>query len=281
MWYRPLEDGWTGKSQLSRTQVPNKQHVFQLSRTQKVLTVPVQLSRPEPSALNLHFHENEIKFQISLTAQENKRTLLPSSYSEWWVGTLGGSESKTFSKLKHPRFHGLTTEMLLVFRWRNPGVALEWPLCSKCDFTPKGAAAAFKQNPVALLLWNAVKLHTNIHIRENKLVKLLSPGVFSVSHSGTHTQYRHKPSLKALFVVSAGFPLCMPPWRRLYVVIGNIWGADFFFFLNVAKSIQWHEGDCHPGKPIIWISLKPINIRKWILCGLQNSFTNISCPNYM
>lgn len=192
---------------------------------------------------------------------------------EYW----GESESKTCSELKQPRFHGLTTEMLLVFKWRNPGVALEWPLCTKCDFTPKGASGLQTESCCPFTLRNSETAHKHSHKRK-QTGETFVPRVFSVSHSRTHTEHWHKPSLKTLFVVSADFPLCMPPCRRLYVVIGNIWGADF---CTVTEPIQWHQGDCHLGKPIIWISLKPINIRKRILCGLQNSFTNISCPNDM
>lgn len=75
-------------------------------------------------------------------------------------------------------------------------------------------------------LRRSVKQHTNIQMRENKLEKLLSPECLSVSHSKTHEQRWHKTSLKAPFVVSTDFPLRVPPCRRLYVVIGNIWGAD-------------------------------------------------------
>lgn len=31
---------------------------------------------------------------------------------------------------------------------------------------------------------------------------------------------------------------------------------------------NWQEGGCYADEPVIWICLKPINIRKWILSGL-------------
>ena len=136
----------------------------------------------------------KMKFQISLTAQENKLILLPSVHSEWWVGILRRSESKTCSERKQPRFHGLTTEMLLVFRRRHPDVALEWPLCSNFNFTPRGRVALQTQFHCPFTLRNTIKQHTNIHIKENKLGKLLSPTYFSVTVR--HEQRWHKTSLK-------------------------------------------------------------------------------------
>ncbi len=73
-------------------------------------------------------------------------------------------------------------------------------------------------------LRRAVKQHTNIQIKENKL-NFCHQSIFRVSHS--KTQRWHKTSLKTQFVVLTDFPLCMPSCRRLYVVIGNIWGTDY------------------------------------------------------
>lgn len=91
------------------------------------------------------------------------------------------SESKMCSEVKQPRLHDLTTEILLVFRLSNPDVALERPLCSKFDFRPKGSAALQTSFCCPFTLRNAVKQHTNIQIKENKLEKLLSPEDFSVT----------------------------------------------------------------------------------------------------
>lgn len=149
------------------------------------------------------FHENEIKFQNSLIAQENTHARFPLCVMNWNIRTKR-RQTDTVNQ-NNLDFMGLPKNGCLF----SDEAILVWPL----RLYTRGNSNPTNRTPMPFHFEKCRKKQPK-HSDTGK--QTLFPEYFSGWDSQTQIKQKHKSSLKPSFVILGDFPLCMPPCAKLY-----------------------------------------------------------------
>lgn len=202
------------------------------------------------------FHENEIKFQNSLIAQENTHARFPLCVMSWNIRTKR-RQTDTVNQ-NNLDFMGLPKNGCLF----SDEAILVWPL----RLYTRGNSNPTNRTPMPFHFEKCRKKQPK-HSDTRK--QTLFPEYFSGWDS--QTQIKQKAQ-KAFFCDFRWLSTLHATMWKIVLVLSQVQ-----YFLT--EPLWWHRCDCHIGKPVVYISLMSALIRKMNpLC--ISDLTHVSWPDY-